>query len=45
VQRALAAGDELRQKQELSKDQVRDMAKSLFGQTSSSVNDAKSKQG
>jgi glutathione S-transferase/GST-like protein len=45
VQRALAAGDELRQKQELSKDQVRDMAKSLFGQTASSVNDAKSKQG
>src|SRR5690606_2322275 len=45
VQRALAAGDELRQKQELSKDQVRDMAKRLFGQTSASVNDAKSKQG
>lgn len=45
VQRALAAGDELRQKQELSKDQVRDMAKHLFGQTNASVNDAKSKQG
>jgi glutathione S-transferase/GST-like protein len=45
VQRALKAGDELRQKQDLSKDQVRDMAKNLFGQTAASVNDAKSKQG
>ncbi|MBC7768565.1 MAG: glutathione S-transferase N-terminal domain-containing protein [Phycisphaerales bacterium] len=45
VQRALKAGDELRQKQALSKDQVRDMAKNLFGQTANSVNDAKSKQG
>lgn len=45
VERALKAGDELRQKQALSKDQVRDMAKNLFGQTSNSVNDAKSKQG
>jgi len=45
VQRALKAGDELRQKQDLSKDQVREMAKTLFGQTSNSVSDAKSKQG
>jgi glutathione S-transferase len=45
VQRALKAGDELRQKQDLSKDQVRDMAKTLFGQTAATVNDAKSKQG
>ncbi len=44
VQRALKAGDELRQKQDLSKDQVRDMAKNLFGQTSASVNAAKSNQ-
>lgn len=43
---AVKKGEALRaQQQELSKDQVRDMAKSLFGQTSSSVNDAKSKQG
>lgn len=44
VQRALKAGDELRQKQDLSKDQVREMAKSMFGQTANSVNAAKSKQ-
>ncbi len=44
VQRALQAGDELRQKQDLSKDQVREMAKNLFGQTANSVNAAKSKQ-
>jgi len=44
VQRALKAGDQLRQKQDLSKDQVRDMAKNLFGQTSASVNAAKSNQ-
>jgi len=45
VQRALQAGDELRQKQDLSKDQVRDMAKNLFGQTAATVNAAKSNQG
>lgn len=45
VQRALKAGDELRQKQDLSKDQVREMAKNLFGQTAASVNNAKSNQG
>lgn len=45
VQRALKAGDELRQKQDLSKDQVRDMAKHMFGQTAASVNAAKSNQG
>jgi GSH-dependent disulfide-bond oxidoreductase len=44
VQRALKAGDELRQKKELSKEQVREMAKNLFGQTADSVNAAKSKQ-
>lgn len=44
VQRALKAGHELRQTQDLSKDQVREMAKSLFGQTASSVNEAKAKQ-
>jgi glutathione S-transferase len=37
VGRALKAGDELRQKQELSKEQVREMAKNLFGQTAESV--------
>jgi glutathione S-transferase len=45
VRRAIKAGDELRQKQDLSKDQVRDMAKNLFGQTANSVSAAKSKQG
>jgi glutathione S-transferase len=45
VLRAIKAGDELRRKQDLSKDQVRDMAKNLFGQTANSVSAAKSKQG
>ncbi|GIK48685.1 MAG: thiol:disulfide oxidoreductase [Alphaproteobacteria bacterium] len=45
VQRALKAGEELRQKQALSKEEVRDAAKHLFGQTANSVNGAKSKQG
>jgi len=45
VQRAIKAGDELRQTQDLSKDQVRGMAKALFGQTANSVNNAKSQQG
>lgn len=45
VKRALKAGEELRQQQALSKEQVREMAKALFGQTANSVNDAKSKQG
>ena len=45
VERALAAGKELRQRQDLSKDQVREMAKNLFGQTAASIADAKSKQG
>jgi glutathione S-transferase len=44
VQRALAAGEELKQKQALSKEEVRDAAKHLFGQTANSVNVAKSKQ-
>lgn len=44
VERALKAGNELRQQQELSKDQVREMAQNLFGQTTNSVNAAKSKQ-
>lgn len=39
VQRALKAGEELRQ-QELSKDDVQAMAKNLFGQTAASVNKA-----
>jgi GSH-dependent disulfide-bond oxidoreductase len=42
---AVKKGEALRtQEQELSKDQVRDMAKNLFGQTAASVNAAKSKQ-
>lgn len=42
---AVKKGDALReQQQELSKDQVREMAKNLFGQTAASVNAAKSKQ-
>jgi glutathione S-transferase/GST-like protein len=45
VERALAAGKELRQQQDLSKDKVREMAKNLFGQTAASIADAKSKQG
>lgn len=39
VQRALKAGEELRQ-QELSKADVQEMAKNLFGQTAASVNKA-----
>ena len=39
VQRALKAGEELRQ-QELSKGDVQAMAKHLFGQTAASVNAA-----
>jgi glutathione S-transferase len=45
VQRALKAGAELRQRQALSKEEVREAAKHLFGQTSASVSAAKSKQG
>lgn len=45
VQRALKAGEELRQQQALSKEQVREAAKHLFGQTANSVNASKSKQG
>lgn len=42
---AVKKGEALReQQQELSKDQVRDMAKNLFGQTAASVNAAKSNQ-
>jgi len=44
VQRALKAGEELKQQQALSKEEVRDAAKYLFGQTANSVNVAKSKQ-
>jgi hypothetical protein len=44
VQRALKCGEELRKMQDLSKDEVREMAKTLFGQTAASVNAAKSKQ-
>jgi len=44
VQRALKAGEELRQ-QELSKGDVQAMAKHLFGQTAASVRDAAAKQG
>jgi glutathione S-transferase len=44
VQRALKAGDELRQR-ELSKADVQAMAKNLFGQTAASVRDAAAKQG
>ena len=44
VQRALERGNELRQK-ELSKQDVREMAKHLFGQTAASVRDAAAKQG
>ncbi|HRO03893.1 MAG TPA: glutathione binding-like protein [Terricaulis sp.] len=45
VQRAVNAGEALRERQELSKEDVRAMAKSLFGQTANSVNAAKSNQG
>ncbi|HYD86895.1 MAG TPA: glutathione S-transferase N-terminal domain-containing protein [Vitreimonas sp.] len=45
VQRALKVGEELKQKQATSKEDVREAAKHLFGQTANSVNDAKSKQG
>lgn len=42
---AVKKGEALReQQQDLSKDQVRDMAKNLFGQTAASVNAAKSNQ-
>jgi glutathione S-transferase len=44
TQRALKAGEELRQ-QELSKGDVQQMAKHLFGQTAASVRDAAAKQG
>ena len=45
VMTAVKKGEALRaQQQELSKDQVRDMAKNLFGQTAASVNAAKSNQ-
>mgnify|MGYP002789101369 CR=1 len=45
VMTAVKKGEALReQQQDLSKDQVRDMAKNLFGQTAASVNAAKSNQ-
>ncbi len=45
VMGAVKKGEALReQQQELSKDQVRDMAKNLFGQTAASVNASKSNQ-
>jgi hypothetical protein len=43
--KAVKKGDALRQQQQdLSKDQVREMAKNMFGQTAASVNAAKSNQ-
>ncbi len=45
VQRALQAGDAIRPQKELSKEEVREAAKALFGQTAASVNEEKSKQG
>jgi glutathione S-transferase/GST-like protein len=45
VMKAVKKGDALRQQQQdLSKDQVREMAKNMFGQTAASVNAAKSNQ-
>jgi GSH-dependent disulfide-bond oxidoreductase len=44
VQRALKAGEELRQQQALSKEQVQDAAKYLFGQTAQSVAAARRRQ-
>ncbi|HRE42862.1 MAG TPA: glutathione binding-like protein [Terricaulis sp.] len=45
VKRALEAGDAIGKQKELSKEEVRAAAKSLFSQTAASVNDEKSKQG
>lgn len=45
VNRALAAGAALREQQATSKQDVREAAKHLFGQTAASVNASKSKQG
>lgn len=45
VQRALKAGEELRQRQALNKQEVRAAAEHLFGQTARSINAMKSKQG
>lgn len=45
VKRALEKGDAIRKQKELSKQEVREAAKALFGQTAASVNEAKSKQG
>lgn len=45
VKRALEKGDAVRKQKELSKEEVREAAKALFGQTAASVNAEKSKQG